>query len=641
MTTDVVAPAPETAAANGHGDTHSTAGFAALTLGSIGVVYGDIGTSPLYALREAVIAASGPGGTATTQAVLGVISLILWALIIVVTLKYVLILLRADNNGEGGTLALMALAQRGVTKAFGTIVLLGIISGALFYGDAVITPALSVLSAIEGIKLVTAAFDPYVVPITVLILVALFAVQSRGTARVAAFFGPIMCVWFAVIAIAAIPPILRQPEVLLALNPLYAVSFMLHHGIIGFVTLGAVFLAVTGAEALYADLGHFGKRPIQTAWLFIVLPSLALNYLGQGALVITDPKAVENPFFLMFPDWALIPMVALATAATVIASQAVITGAYSLTRQAIQLGLMPRFEIRHTSESHSGQIYIPRVNRMLLIAVIVLVLMFKSSSALASAYGISVTGTMVVTAMMGFVVIWRVWRWSPFAAAALIAPFLFLDLTFLAANLLKVWEGGWVPLALGSWVMLLMYTWRRGSRLLFEKSRKLEFPLADLVAMLEKRPPQRVSGTAVFLTSDPNSAPTALMHSLKHYKVLHEKNVILTIETAPTPRIDPAERVRLEPISATFSKVTLRFGFMESPNVPKALAIARKLGWQFDIMSTSFFLSRRALKPAAHSGMPRWQDHLFIALSRTANDATDYFQIPSGRVVEVGTQVTV
>jgi KUP system potassium uptake protein len=610
-------------------------------LGSIGVVYGDIGTSPLYALREAVVAAGGSTGIVNPQAVLGVLSLILWALIIVVTLKYVLILLRADNNGEGGTLTLMALAQRAVSRGAGAIVLLGIISGALFYGDAVITPALSVLSAIEGIKLVTVAFEPYVVPLTVLILVALFAVQSRGTARVAAFFGPVMCVWFAVIATAAVPPIMRHPDVLLALNPLYAVSFMFHHGVIGFVTLGAVFLAVTGAEALYADLGHFGKRPIQTAWLAIVLPSLALNYLGQAALVIADPKAIENPFFLMFPDWAVLPMVCLATVATVIASQAVITGAYSLTRQAIQLGLLPRFEIRHTSEAHSGQIYIPRINILLLISVILLVLMFRSSSALASAYGIAVTGTMVVTAMMGFVVIWKVWRWSPVAAAALIAPFLFLDLTFLAANLLKVFEGGWVPLALGAVVMLLMYTWRRGSRLLFEKSRKLEFPLADLVAMLEKRPPQRVPGTAVFLTSDPASAPTALMHSLKHYKVLHEKNVILTIETAPTPRIDPAERVRLEEISATFSKVTLRFGFMESPNVPKALAIARKLGWQFDIMSTSFFLSRRALKPAAHSGMPRWQDHLFIALSRAANDATDYFQIPTGRVVEVGTQVTI
>src|SRR5213083_224117 len=584
MTSDVAISAPETAAANGHGDAHTTARFGALTLGSIGVVYGDIGTSPLYALRESVLAAGGTAEGVGRDVILGVLSLMLWALIIIVTLKYVVILLRADNNGEGGTLALMALAQRAVGSGGAVIVLLGIISGALFYGDAVITPALSVLSAIEGIKLVTVTFEPYVVPLTVIILVALFAVQSRGTARVAAFFGPVMCVWFAVIAIAALPQIMRHPEVLLALNPLHAVSFMFHHGMIGFVTLGAVFLAVTGAEALYADLGHFGQRPIQTAWLFIVLPSLALNYLGQGALLIADPKAIENPFFLMFPDWALIPMVGLATAATVIASQAVITGAYSLTRQAIQLGLLPRFEIRHTSEAHSGQIYIPRINMLLFISVILLVLMFRSSSALASAYGIAVTGTMVVTGMMGFVVIWRVWGWSPFAAAALIAPFLFLDLTFLAANLLKVFEGGWVPLALGAVMMMLMYTWRRGSRLLFEKSRRLEFPLTELVAMLEKRPPQRVSGTAVFLTSDPECAPTALMHSLKHYKVLHEKNVILTTETAPTPRIDPAERVRMEEISATFSKVTLRFGFMEQPNVPRTLATAQ-LGWKFDIMA--------------------------------------------------------
>src|SRR5258706_1449568 len=521
MTCAVAAPAAQSASANGHGEAHSTAGFKSLLIVSIGVVYGDIGTSPLYAFREAVVAASAPEGIVTQQAVLGVLSLILWALIIVVTLKYVVILLRADNNGEGGTLALMALAQRAVGHGAGAVVLLGIISGALFYGDAVITPALSVLSAIEGIKLVTATFEPYVVPLTVLILAALFAAQSRGTARVAAFFGPVMCIWFAVIAVAAIPAIMQHPEVLLALNPLHAVSFMLHHGIIGFITLGAVFLAVTGAEALYADLGHFGKRPIQTAWLFIVLPSLTLNYLGQGALVIAYPEACGNPFFLMFPDWALIPIVSLGTAATVIASQAVITGAYSLTRQAIQLGLLPRFAIRHTSESHSRHIHIPRINMLLFVSVILLVLMFRSSSALASAYGIAVTGTMVVTGMMGFVVIWRVWRWSPFAAAALIAPFLFLDLTFLAANLLKVFEGGWVPLALRAVVMLLMYTWRHRSKLLFEKSRKLEFPLADLVAMLEKRPPQRVSGTAVFLTSDPDCAPTALMHSPKPSKVLH------------------------------------------------------------------------------------------------------------------------
>jgi KUP system potassium uptake protein len=641
MTSETSMTAADAPAASGHGETHSTASAGALILGSIGVVYGDIGTSPLYAFREAVAAAGTKSEVLDPFAVLGVLSLILWALIVVVTLKYVLILLRADNNGEGGTLALMALAQRALKSSGGVIVMLGIISGALFYGDAVITPALSVLSAIEGIKLATAAFDPYVVPLTVLILVVLFAVQSRGTARVAAFFGPVMCLWFVVIAVAAVPQILQHPEVLQALNPVYAVTFVIHHGLIGLVTLGAVFLAVTGAEALYADLGHFGKRPIQTAWLCIVLPSLALNYLGQGALVIGNPKAIENPFYLMFPDWALVPMVIFATIATVIASQAVITGAYSLTRQAIQLGLMPRFEVIHTSEAHSGQIYIPRVNMLLFIAVLMLVIVFRSSSALASAYGISVTGTMVVTAMMGFVVIWKVWRWPPIAAAALILPFLVIDLTFLTANLLKIFDGGWVPLALGGLVMLLMYTWRRGSRLLYEKSHKQEIPLIDLIGMLDRKPPQRVPGTAVFLTSNPDFAPTALMHSLKHYKVLHEKNVILTIETAPTPRVDPSERVRLEEVSEMFSKVVLKFGFMETPNVPRALVIARKLGWQFDIMSTSFFLSRRALKPAAQSGMPRWQDHLFIALSRSANDATDYFQIPTGRVVEVGTQVTI
>ncbi len=637
MTSETSATAAATPAANGA--MHPPASFAALTLGAIGVVYGDIGTSPLYALRESVVAAVGANNPANEAIVLGILSLIIWALILVVTVKYVVILLRADNNGEGGTLALMALANRAVGGS-SVLLLLGIISGALFYGDAMITPALSVLSAIEGLKLATPAFEPYVVPLTALILVALFAAQSRGTAKVAAFFGPITLIWFIALVVGGVPQIAQNPTVLLAFNPLHGVSFLLTHGMIGFVTLGAVFLVVTGAEALYADLGHFGKRPIRAAWLCVALPALTINYLGQGALVLADHKAIENPFFLLYPDWALLPMIALATAATVIASQAVITGAYSITQQAIQLGLFPRLEIRHTSEL-IGQIYMPKVNTLLLIGVLLLVGLFRSSSALASAYGIAVTGTMVVTAMMAFVVIWKVWRWSMVAAAAIIAPLLALDLTFLSANLLKVFEGGWMPLALGSVVMLLMYTWRRGSRLLFEKSRKLEFPLADLVAMLEKRPPQRVPGTAVFLTSDPASAPTALMHSLKHYKVLHEKNVILTIEVAPTPRIDESERVRLEEISATFSKITLRFGFMESPNVPKALAIARKLGWQFDIMATSFFLSRRALKPATHSGMPRWQDHLFIWLSRSANDATDYFQIPTGRVVEVGTQVTI
>ncbi len=640
MSSESVVTAAETPAANGHGEVHSTEGFKALMLGSIGVVYGDIGTSPLYALREAIVAASGHAGTASPQAVLGILSLILWALIVVVTLKYVVILLRADNNGEGGTLALMALAQRAVGKGGSVIVLLGIISGALFYGDAVLTPALSVLSAIEGIKLVTATFEHYVVPLTLIILAALFAVQSRGTARVAAFFGPIMCVWFAVIAIAAVPQIVWHPEVLLAFNPIYAVSFMLHHGMIGFITLGAVFLAVTGAEALYADLGHFGKRPIQTAWLIIVLPSLAVNYLGQGALLIADPKAIENPFFLMFPDWALIPMVALATAATVIASQAVITGAYSLTRQAIQLGLMPRFEIRHTSETHSGQIYIPRINMLLFVAVILLVVLFRSSSALAAAYGIAVTGTMVVTAMMGFVVIWRVWKWSPIAAAALIAPFFFPPLTFLAANLLKVFEGGWVPLALGGIVMLLMYTWRRASGFCSRNraSWNSRSPIWWRCWRSARRPARprhrRVPDLRSRMRADGADAqPEALQGAAREERSSPSRPRRRRGSIRPSGADGAAQRDLLQ----GDAEVRLR----ESPNVPKTLAIARKLGWQFDIMSTSFFLSRRTLKPAAHSGMPRWQDLLFIRLSRSANDATDYFQIPTGRVVEVGTQVTI
>ncbi len=621
--------------------TPSAVRLGGLVIGSIGVVYGDIGTSPLYAFRVAVTTAIGQGGTATPDVVFGILSLILWSLIVIVTLKYVLILLRADNNGEGGTLTLMALAQRALGRAAVWVPLFGIVGAALFYGDALITPAVSVLSAIEGLNEYNPTFGPFVVPLTALILIVLFSVQARGTARVAAFFGPVMMVWFVAIALPGIYYIAKSPGILLAFNPAYGIEFLLRHGAVGLATLGAVFLAVTGAEALYADLGHFGKRPIQLAWLGLVLPALALNYLAQGAAVLADPKVVKNPFYLLFPDWALLPMVLLATAATVIASQAVITGAYSLTRQAIQLGLLPRMEIRHTSESHEGQIYMPRVNGVLLIGVLLLVGMFRSSDALASAYGIAVTGTMVVTALMAFIVIWRVWHWTPLAAAALMAPFIVVDATFLSANLMKVVEGGWVPLAFGIVMMVIMYTWRRGSQLLFEKTRRLETPLDSLVAMLEKKPPQLVPGTAVFLTSDPTSAPTALMHSLKHYKVLHEKNVILCIKTANTPRVTDEERVRIEPVGKTFTRLIIRFGYTETPNVPKALAIARKVGWHFDIMSTSFFLSRRALKRAARSGMPPWQDRLFIALARAANDATDYFQIPTGRVVEVGTQVTI
>jgi KUP system potassium uptake protein len=648
---------PSSSTNPGSGD--SATGLLGLAVGSIGVVYGDIGTSPLYAFREA-IRATGAEQAATSDAVFGVLSLILWALIFIVTFKYVLVLLRADNNGEGGTLTLMALARTATGDSIAAVVVLGIIGAALFFGDALITPAISVLSAVEGLKIVATGFDPYIVPGTVTILVILFALQWRGTARVASLFGPIMVLWFVAIALPGAYWMVTHPEIILALNPVYGISFLVGHGMIGLVTLGAVFLAVTGAEALYADLGHFGRRPIQGAWLVFVFPALTLNYLGQGAVVLADPKALENPFFLLYPAWAQLPMVVLATVATIIASQAVITGAYSLTRQAIALGLLPRLEIRHTSEEREGQIYMPRINASLLVGVLLLVALFRSSSALASAYGIAVTGTMVVTAIMAFIVVHDVWGWSLAATIGLITPLVLVDSTFLLANLLKVVEGGWVPLAIAGVVMVIMHTWRRGSRLLFDKTRRQETPLADLVARLEtkletgrkpeagkepgKEPGkglQRVPGTAVFLTSDPISAPTALMHSIKHYKVLHEKNVILSIETDHRPRVPQEERVRIEPVGQTFSRVRLRFGYMERPNVPQALGIARKLGWQFDIMSTSFFVSRRKLRPAARSSMPLWQDRLFISLSRAANDATDYFQIPTGRVVEVGTQVTI
>jgi KUP system potassium uptake protein len=426
-----------------------------------------------------------------------------------------------------------------------------------------------------------------------------------------------------------------------AINPVHAVGFLLTHGVIGLVILGAVFLAVTGGEALYADLGHFGRKPIQAAWFFFVLPCLLINYFGQGALVLSHPGAVENPFYRMVPENTLVPLICLATAATVIASQAVITGAFSLVRQAIQLGLLPRFEVRYTSETHAGQIYLPRVNILLLIGVLLLVGLFRTSSGLASAYGIAVSTTMVADGIMCFVVIWKLWNWRAAAAAALIAPLVVVDLTFLAANLLKLLQGAWVPLLFGIIMVVMIWTWRKGAAILVDKTRRTEVPLRELIRSLEKRPPHIVPGTAVFLTSDPEYVPTALLHNLKHNKVLHEHNVILTIRTAETPRVDISDRVRMERISDKFSTVALKFGFMESPNVPKALAIARKLGWQFDIMSTSFFVSRRSLKPAAQSGMPLWQDHLFIAMSRSANDATDYFQIPTGRVVEVGTQVTI
>ncbi|GJE25567.1 potassium transporter Kup [Methylobacterium organophilum] len=629
-------PAPE-AAEDDHG--HAKVGLWSLALGSVGVVYGDIGTSPLYAFREALVPARSDG-ILLPEEVIGTASLIIWALLLIVTVKYVAVLLRMDNNGEGGILSLMALARQALGGSR-LVFLLGLLGASLFYGDSVITPAISVLSAVEGLKLVTPAFDDYVLPITVAIIVGLFLVQSRGTARVATFFGPIMAVWFVALALAALPHILANPAVLWAFNPWYAVHYLLGHGTGALVALGAVFLAVTGAEALFADLGHFGRKPIQLAWLGLVAPSLVMNYLGQTALVLAKPDTTD-PFYQLVPEWGLLPMVLLATIATVTASQAVITGAFSLSRQAIQLGMLPRMEIRHTSASHSGQIYLPRINMLLALGVVILAITFRSSSALASAYGIAVTGTMLLTASMAYVVLWRVWKLSPLVAAAALMPFIVIEFLFLLSNMLKVHEGGYVPLMLAAGLMLMMWTWVRGVGILTHKARKTDVPLTELVGMLEKSTSyQHVKGTAVFLTSDPDIAPAALLHNMKHNKVVHEKNVVLTVETVDRPRAPESERVRIEPVGPHFYRVTMKFGYMETPNIPRTLTLLKREGFKFDIMSTSFFLSRRSIRPAAHSGMPLWQDRIFITLAKNANDATDFFQIPTGRVVEVGTQVTV
>ena len=618
---------------------HST--FWALFVGSIGVVYGDIGTSPLYALREAVMAASGGHEGIERASVLGVLSLILWALMVIVTFKYVLVLLRADNEGEGGTLSLMALAQRSIGRQTKSIFLLGVCGAALFFGDAMITPAISVLSAVEGTKLIAPHLEAYVLPATLVIIFFLFHAQRRGTAKVAAWFGPIMLVWMIVMAVGGFIHIADDPQIFAAINPWLGIEFLMTHGGVGMLALGAVFLSVTGAEALYADLGHFGKKPIQRAWLTLVFPALALNYLGQGALLLSNPAALENPFFRLYPDDLLPPVVVLATMATIIASQAVITGAFSLTRQAIQLRLLPRLDIRHTSEAQEGQIYMPQVNKLLLVGVLFIVVLFGSSDKLATAYGIAVTGTMVVTACLAFIVAWKHWRWPLWAAAMLMAPFLAVDLVFFGANLIKILEGGYVPLMIAVAFMVSMWTWTRGTHILAEKMRRDDIALVDLVESLEKKSPHRVAGTAVFLTSHPQTAPVALLHSLKHYKVLHEKNVMLTVVTANVPRVPDEQRVRMEPISATFSLVSLTFGYMDEPNVPKALALCRKQGWRFDIMSTSFFVSRRAIRAGKQSEMPRWQENLFILLSNNATDASEYFYIPTGRVVEIGAQIVV
>jgi len=622
---------------------HGKEGLVALAVGSIGVVYGDIGTSPLYAMRESLHFASH--GQVDRETVISIVSLLIWALIIVVTLKYVVFIMRADNRGEGGTLSLMALAQKVLGRNHFASFALGVIGAALFYGDSIITPAISVLSAVEGLKYVTPLFEPYIIWISVVILILLFAVQSRGTGKVAAFFGPIMLVWFLTLGGLGIMHIGDDLGILAAFNPFHAGKFLLSHGLIGLFVLGSVFLAVTGAEALYADMGHFGRLPIRLAWLLIVFPSLTLCYLGQGALVLKHPEFAKDPFYMMVPvEWGLwgkAPLVLLATVATIIASQAVITGAFSLTQQAVRLGLLPRLEIRHTSETQLGQIYLPQINRMLLVGVLALVLAFQTSSKLANAYGIAVTGAMLADTGLFFLVVWKVWKWRLWVAVAVILPFLFVDLVFFGANCMKIPEGAYMPIVFAAMLIVLIWTWIRGTRIVAYKEKKDSLPLMDLIRMLDKSKPVRVAGTAVFLAADPDTAPGALLHNLKHNKVLHKRNIILTIRTAEVPRVPESEQMQIEDLTEDVKRIVATLGYMETPRVPHLLAVARRRGLDFDIMQTSFFLGRRSIKPSANSGMPLWQDKLFIFLSREATNATDFFQIPSGRVVEMGTQVTV
>lgn len=632
-------PDPATAS---HG--HATAqpkGLLPLSLAAIGVVYGDIGTSPLYAFREAMHAAGASHGGVQLSDVQGILSLITWSLMLIVTVKYVLILTRADNEGEGGTLSLLALAERSLGHRRKTVLAMGLVGAALFFGDAAITPAISVLSAVEGLSLVTTTFDPFILPISIGIILALFLVQFRGTAAMAQFFGPVTLVWFLVMAAGGVAHILDAPEVLRAFNPAHAIGFLTGNGLLGLIVLGAVFLAVTGAEALYADMGHFGRRPIQCAWIFVAFPALLLNYFGQGALVLNDPSALENPFFRLYSETILLPVVILATAATIIASQAVISGAYSLTRQAIQLRLLPRMRIRHTSDEQEGQIYMPAVNTCLLVAVIALVVAFGNSSSLAAAYGIAVTGTMVVTATLAMIVAHKTWGLPAPVAVALMLPFLLLDLTFFGANLLKLADGGWLPIAIAAGVILLMTSWIMGSNLVRTKEAQGEIRLDSLIPQLGSKSLSHVNGTAIYLASDPDYAPSALLHSLKHFKVLHEQNVILTIRTADVPRTAPADRVVMTDISPAFRQVILTWGYAEEPDVPDALALCRKLGWKFDIMATSFILSRRSLRLSSRREMPAFMARIFMIMARNSSPASDYFRIPAGRVVELGTQVNV
>ena len=610
-----------------------------LVLGCIGVVYGDIGTSPLYALRES-LAAVGHDGL-DREEVVGIVSLLIWTLVLIVTVKYVLLVMRADNRGEGGTLSLVALVQQALKNRPGWLIAIGVIGISLFFGDAMITPAMSVLSAVEGMALVAPGFNPFIVITTLAIILGLFLFQSQGTERVSILFGPVMVIWFVSMAIIGISHLNDDTHILQALNPLHAARFLADNGLASFFVLGSVFLAVTGGEALYADMGHFGRRPIRIAWAILVFPALALSYLGQGGMVLARPETASDPFFLMVPSGMLLPLVILATFATVIASQAVISGAFSMMQQAVQMGLLPRLEIRHTSETQHGQIYMPRVNMILMTAVICLVIAFGSSTHLASAYGIAVSGDMVITTILSFVLITRAWKWPLALTLAIISPILLIELMFLAANLTKLIDGGYVPVMIALTMCVLIWTWVRGSAHVKKKASDSAISLIKLIAMLTKSQPIAVPGTAVFLTQDPATAPSALLHNLKHNRVLHNQNFIVTVAVAPTPTVSDANKITMERLSDNFVRIILTFGYMETPNVPRALSLARKRGEKFDIMTTSFFLNRRTFRSARHQGLPFWQERVFIALSRSAADATAFYCLPSNRVVEMGQQMSI
>ncbi len=614
---------------------------AALTLGALGVVFGDIGTSPLYTLRECF---SPTHGLPLTPAnIMGIMSLVFWAMIITVTVKYVLFVMRADNKGEGGILSLLALATSSRPDATGRLsglMALGLFGAALFYGDGMITPAMSVLSAVEGLEVAEPSLHEVVVPVTIAILIGLFAIQSHGTGRVGSLFGPIVLIWFVTLGVLGLVEVVQEPQILAALAPWHGVTFFMNNGVVGFLVLGAVVLAVTGGEALYADMGHFGRIPIRNAWFVVVLPALVLNYLGQSALLLTQPEAVRNPFYLLAPEWGLYPLIGLATLAAVIASQAVISGVFSLTRQAVQLGLCPRLDIRHTSNEEEGQIYIPRANWGLLLGAIALVLWFQSSGKLAAAYGIAVTGDMVITTILALVVAHRRWKWGVPVCLAVGAVFLLVEVPFFAANIVKIPHGGWVPLVIAALTLGLMSTWRRGRAILARRLAEESLPLEQFIKRSAKSDDiHRVKGTAVFMTSSGDTVPIALLHNLKHNQVMHERVVFVTVVVEDVPRVPAKDRVLVEGLAEGFYRLTVRYGFSQEPNIPKALRLCKAFGLEFDLMATSFFLGRETLIPRINPQMVQWREKLFVVMSRTAVSATDFFKIPPNRVVELGTQV--